>query len=118
MVSALVMIWPGGYQEAALDGVGGGGVIAGQAGPERGEEGLAEDGERVVDVKVDGGSVAAPSSTSRPPFIVADLARPAWVSAPQAPARGVATGRECDGVPHRSAAAFFRPPGNGVPVAR
>jgi hypothetical protein len=30
-------------------------VIAGQAGPERGEEGLAEDGEQVVDVEVDGG---------------------------------------------------------------
>jgi hypothetical protein len=57
-------------------------VIAGQAGPERGEEGLAEDGEHVVDVKVDGGrervgaegadDLGEPLLDGHPPGVLAD----------------------------------------------
>jgi hypothetical protein len=52
----MVMDHPGGIQEPALDGVGGGGVASGEAGAERGEKGLGEHGEHdvEVDVEVDG----------------------------------------------------------------
>src|SRR6266540_3554033 len=45
-----------GFQEAALQGVGGGGVVAGQSGAEGGQQGLGQHGEHdvEVDVEVDG----------------------------------------------------------------
>jgi hypothetical protein len=47
---AVVVIWPGGFQEPALDGVGGGGVVSGEPGAQGGEECPGEDGEDGVEV--------------------------------------------------------------------
>ena len=43
-----------GVQEAALEGVGGGGVVAGQAAAQRGAEGVGQDGQDDVEVDVEG----------------------------------------------------------------
>ena len=43
----------GGVEEAALEGVGGGGGVAGQPAAQRGAEGLGQDGEHDVEVDVE-----------------------------------------------------------------
>ena len=47
------MIWPEVFEKPALDCVGGGGMISGQPGAQRGEQCLGQDGEHDVQIDVE-----------------------------------------------------------------